>query len=72
MYKTKEFVYKNEMVDYITEYYSLLGESLTDEEYDVLSSIYGGRANEPYLIAEFKDFKLYRLPNGDWQIKTRA
>ena len=71
-YKTFEFIRKCELVDYIADYYSYLGEALTDAEYDELVSIYGGRANEEYEIAEFKDFTIYRLPNGDWKIKRRA
>ena len=71
-YKTFEFIRKCEMVDYIAEHYSLLGLGLSDEEYDELVSIYGGRANEEYEITKFKDFGIYRLPNGDWKIKRRA
>ena len=71
-YKTFEFIRKCEMVDYIADWYSQLGLALSDEEYDELVSVYGGRANEEYEIAEFKDFTIYRLPNGDWKIKRRA
>ena len=71
-YKTFEFIRKCEVVDYIAEHYSLLGLALSDAEYDELVSIYGGRANEEYEVAEFKDFTIYRLPNGDWKIKRRA
>ena len=64
-YKTFEFIRKCELVDYIADYYSQLGLALSDEEYDELVSIYGGRANEEYEITKFKDFGIYRLPNGD-------
>lgn len=72
MYKTNEFVFKNEMIEHIANYYSGLGEALSDAEYDELVSIYGATTDEEYLIDDFKDFKIYRLPNGNWKTKRKA
>lgn len=75
MYKTKEFIFKNELVEWIAEYYSLLGEALDDMEYNELNAIYVGRPNEDELPTEagqFKDFWIFRESNGNWFIKWRA
>lgn len=73
-YRTKTFVFKNQMVDYIADYYSQLGNALSDKEYDELKNIYGKTPEklEKELIGEFKDFDIYRLSNGDWEIKRVA
>lgn len=73
-YKTKTFIFKNQMVEYIADYYSNLGNALSDAEYDELESIYGKRPTETEkeLIGEFKDFQIYRNIHGDWEIKRAA
>lgn len=73
-YKTKTFVFKNQMVDYIADYYSELGNALTDDEYVYLVNLYKSKpvAIEKLLVVDFKDFTIYRLKNGDWEIKRIA
>lgn len=73
-YKTKTFVFKNQMVDYIADYYSELGNALTDDEYVYLVNLYKSKpvAIEKLLVTDFKDFTIYRLKNGDWEIKRIA
>lgn len=73
-YKTKTFIFKNQMVEYIANYYSELGNALSDAEYDYLASLYKARPemDEKVLVDDFKDFTIYRLQNGDWEIKRAA
>ena len=74
-YKTERFIFKNQMVDYIADYYSYLGEALTDMEYDELVSIYvtvPELGQEKNKAGEFKDFIIYRYANGSWEVKRRA
>lgn len=73
-YKTNTFIFKNQMVEYIADYYSNLGNALTDNEYDYLANLYKSKpiAIEKLLVVDFKDFTIYRLKNGDWEIKRIA
>lgn len=73
-YKTNTFIFKNQMVDYIADYYSQLGNALTDDEYVYLVNLYKSKpvAIEKLLVVDFKDFTIYRLKNGDWEIKRIA
>lgn len=73
-YKTNTFIFKNQMVDYIADYYSQLGNALTDDEYVYLVNLYKSKpvAIEKLLVADFKDFTIYRLKNGCWEIKRIA
>lgn len=75
MYKYKDFIFKYELVEWIAEYYSLLGKAISDEEYNELNAIYVGRPNYDEFATEageFKDFKIYRNHDGSWFIKYRA
>lgn len=64
----KEFIRKKQMIEYIMDYYSQLGEALNEVEYEELISIHGasGKTNK---LGKFKDFTIYRLFNGDWRIE---
>lgn len=77
-YKEKTFIFKNQMVEYIADYYSGIGEALSDAEYDELAAVYKSAEEvqkenlEKMLIAECRDFDIYRMANGDWFIRRVA
>lgn len=77
-YKTKQFTFKYQMVDYIANYYSDIAQALTEQDFADLEAIYMSSEEvqnqnlEKMLIGEFKDFDIYRVANGDWLIKRLA
>lgn len=74
-YKTKQFTFKHQMVEYIADYYSDVAKALNDKEYQELEAIYLSVEeveNDKSFIDQFKDFDIYRLANGDWLISRIA
>lgn len=73
----RSFIFKKEMVEYIADYYSYLGEALTEAEYNELNNLYKPRPDLDccgweITVGFFKDFTIYRRFNGDWVAERNA